>query len=197
VSGTSQRPLPTQDNTIQKYKDKHPCLKRDSNPRSQCSRDQGLCLRRCGHWDRHMRNKLAEIDITSVIFVSLSQATFVRRNLTTGSGLVRKVCCQHVSCRSCVLYKLNECLPPLNGEKHQQDAQSACRGQTARGYAIAACLTGLDDWGSTSVRAIHFCLYRLVRPTQPPVQRVPGVVTPGVERGQGVTLTTHPYLLPR
>jgi hypothetical protein len=27
--------LPTQDNTIQKYKDKHPCLKRDSNPRSQ------------------------------------------------------------------------------------------------------------------------------------------------------------------
>jgi hypothetical protein len=28
------RPLPTQDNTTQKDADKHPCLKRDSNPRS-------------------------------------------------------------------------------------------------------------------------------------------------------------------
>jgi hypothetical protein len=28
------RPLPTQDNTAQKDKDKHPCLKWDSNPRS-------------------------------------------------------------------------------------------------------------------------------------------------------------------
>jgi hypothetical protein len=29
------RPLPTQDGTTQQDKDKHPCLKPDSNPRSQ------------------------------------------------------------------------------------------------------------------------------------------------------------------
>jgi hypothetical protein len=29
-------------------------------------------------------------------------------------------------------------------------------------------------------------------PTQPPVQWVPGVLSPGVKRGPGVTLTTHP-----
>jgi hypothetical protein len=33
-------------------------------------------------------------------------------------------------------------------------------------------------------------------PTQPPVQWVPGVLSPGVKRGRGVTLTTHPYLVP-
>jgi hypothetical protein len=26
---------------------------------------------------------------------------------------------------------------------------------------------------------------------------VPGVLSPGVKRGRGVTLTTHPHLLPR
>jgi hypothetical protein len=31
------RPLPTQDSTIQRNADTYPCLKRDSNPRSQCS----------------------------------------------------------------------------------------------------------------------------------------------------------------
>jgi hypothetical protein len=34
-------------------------------------------------------------------------------------------------------------------------------------------------------------------PTQPPVQWVPGVLSPGVKRGRGVTLTTHPHLVPR
>jgi hypothetical protein len=34
-------------------------------------------------------------------------------------------------------------------------------------------------------------------PTQPPVQWVPGVPSPGVKRGRGVTLTTHPLLVPR
>jgi hypothetical protein len=29
-------------------------------------------------------------------------------------------------------------------------------------------------------------------PTQPPVQWVPGVLSPGVKRGWGVTMTTHP-----
>jgi hypothetical protein len=34
-------------------------------------------------------------------------------------------------------------------------------------------------------------------PTQPPIQWVPGVLPPGVKRGWGVTLTTHPHLVPR
>jgi hypothetical protein len=34
-------------------------------------------------------------------------------------------------------------------------------------------------------------------PTQPPVQRVPGVLSPVVKRGRGVTLTTHLHLIPR
>jgi hypothetical protein len=34
-------------------------------------------------------------------------------------------------------------------------------------------------------------------PTQPPVQWVPGVFSPGVKRGRSVTLTTHPHLVPR
>jgi hypothetical protein len=46
-----QRPLPTQDNTMQKY-DRHPCFKRDSNTRSQCPSNQGLRLRPRGKWDR-------------------------------------------------------------------------------------------------------------------------------------------------
>jgi len=33
-------------------------------------------------------------------------------------------------------------------------------------------------------------------PTQPPVQWVPGVLSPGVKRGRGVTLTTHPHPVP-
>jgi hypothetical protein len=34
-------------------------------------------------------------------------------------------------------------------------------------------------------------------PTQPPVQWVPGVLSPGLNYGQGVTLTTHPHLVSR
>jgi hypothetical protein len=33
------------------------------------------------------------------------------------------------------------------------------------------------------------------RPTQSPIQWVPGVLSPGVRRGRGVTLPTHPHLV--
>jgi hypothetical protein len=33
--------------------------------------------------------------------------------------------------------------------------------------------------------------------TQPPAQWVPGVLSPGLKRGRGVTLITHPYLVSR
>jgi hypothetical protein len=34
-------------------------------------------------------------------------------------------------------------------------------------------------------------------PTQPPAQWVPEVLSPGIKRGRGVTLTTHPHLVPK
>jgi hypothetical protein len=34
-------------------------------------------------------------------------------------------------------------------------------------------------------------------PTQPPAQRVPGILPPVVKRGRGVTLTTRLHLMPR
>jgi hypothetical protein len=44
----------------------------------------------------------------------------------------------------------------------------------------------------------EFNLSRLaLRPTQPSVQWVPGVLSPGVKRGRVVTLTTHSHLMPR
>jgi hypothetical protein len=36
-----------------------------------------------------------------------------------------------------------------------------------------------------------------LRPIQPPVQWVPGSFPPGVKRGRGVALTTHPHLVTR
>jgi hypothetical protein len=36
-----------------------------------------------------------------------------------------------------------------------------------------------------------------LRPTQPRIQWVPGVLSPGAKHGRGVTLTTHPHLVPR
>jgi hypothetical protein len=52
-AATGARNLPTQDNTTHKDEDKYPCLKRDSNPRSQCARDQGIGLRTHCHWEQH------------------------------------------------------------------------------------------------------------------------------------------------
>jgi hypothetical protein len=43
----------------------------------------------------------------------------------------------------------------------------------------------------------NLCPDRLCGPTQPPVQWVPGVLSPGVKRDRSVTLTTHPHLMPR
>jgi hypothetical protein len=36
------------------------------------------------------------------------------------------------------------------------------------------------------------CVQTALRPTQPRIQWVPEVLSPGVKRGRGVTLTTHP-----
>jgi hypothetical protein len=36
-----------------------------------------------------------------------------------------------------------------------------------------------------------------LEPTQPPVQWIQGVLSPGLKRGRGVMLTTHPHLVQR
>jgi hypothetical protein len=61
---------------------------------------------------------------------------------------------------------------------------------------------GLDGRGSIPGRGernfpLAFVSRPALRPTQPPVQWVPGVLSPGVKRDRGVTLTTHPHLVPR
>jgi hypothetical protein len=69
-------------------------------------------------------------------------------------------------------------------------ASMACSGTALQG-----------DRGSIPGRGKGFFLYPVsipaLGPTQPPVQWVPGVISPGIKRGRGVTLTTHPHLVPR
>jgi hypothetical protein len=62
------------------------------------------------------------------------------------------------------------------------------------------CLTGRSGFYPRQIQRI-FSLTSASRPalgpTQPPVQWVPGALSPGVKRGQGVMLTTHALLVPR
>jgi hypothetical protein len=41
------------------------------------------------------------------------------------------------------------------------------------------------------------CVQNRYGPTQPPVQCVPGILSPRIKRGRGVKLTTLPHLVPR
>jgi hypothetical protein len=54
---------------------------------------------------------------------------------------------------------------------------------------------GLDGRGS--IFSLASSSRPALGPTQPPVQSVPGALSPGVKRGPGVMLTTHPLLVPR
>jgi hypothetical protein len=49
--------------------------------------------------------------------------------------------------------------------------------------------TGAEDFSSTHASR------PALGPTQPPIQWVPGVLSAGVKRCRGVTLTTHPHLV--
>jgi hypothetical protein len=66
---------------------------------------------------------------------------------------------------------------------------------------LAECLT--TDWtiGGRSPAEVKIIFPSVSRPalgpTQPPMQWVPGILSAGVKRGRGVTLTTHPHLVPR
>jgi hypothetical protein len=55
-----------------------------------------------------------------------------------------------------------------------------------------------DFWLWTASAGHLVCVFRpALGTTQPPVQWVPGVLSPGAKRGRGVMLTTHPHLVPR
>jgi hypothetical protein len=60
--------------------------------------------------------------------------------------------------------------------------------------------TGLSRFDLWQRRKDGFPLAFVFRPalgpTQTPVQWVPGVISPGLKRGRGVTLTTHHHLVP-
>jgi hypothetical protein len=51
--------------------------------------------------------------------------------------------------------------------------------------------TEAEDFYST------LCAQPALGPTQPPIQWVPGALSPGIKRGRGVMLTTHPILVLR
>jgi hypothetical protein len=58
---------------------------------------------------------------------------------------------------------------------------------------------GLDDReigvrspSETKDFSLAFVSRLALGPTRPPIQWVPGVLSPGIKRGRGVTLTTHP-----
>jgi hypothetical protein len=74
----------------------------------------------------------------------------------------------------------------------------------SRGNSVSIGLVsdyGVGDRSSIPDRDRIFLLAPASRPalgpTQPPVQLVPWVLSPGVKRGRGVMLTTHPQLVPR
>jgi hypothetical protein len=70
-----------------------------------------------------------------------------------------------------------------------------------KAFSVVSCKR-IDLWFSTFLLSQKiFPLTSVSRPalgpTQPPVQWVPGVLSRGVNRGRGVTLTTHPHLMSR
>jgi hypothetical protein len=74
--------------------------------------------------------------------------------------------------------------------------------QDSRGSSVSIVTAyGLDDRGSIPDRGRGFFFQSsaprpALGPTQPPVQWVPVVLSPGVKHGRGVMLTTHPCLVP-
>jgi hypothetical protein len=65
-------------------------------------------------------------------------------------------------------------------------------------YHYSTTLFGaVDPWQGQRIFPLASVSRPALGPTQPPVQWVPGVLSPGVKHGRGVMLTTHPHLVPR
>jgi hypothetical protein len=58
-------------------------------------------------------------------------------------------------------------------------------------------LTGFDPRQRQRIFPLASASRPALGPIQPPVQWVPGVLSPGVKRGRGVMLTTRPHLVPK
>jgi hypothetical protein len=92
----------------------------------------------------------------------------------------------------------------ISGMRNYFDGHTARKSESfgrlmpgSRGSSISlVSYYGLDD-RAIDVRSPASVSRPDLRPTQPPVQWVLGVLSPGIKRGRGVTLTTHPHLLPR
>jgi hypothetical protein len=54
-----------------------------------------------------------------------------------------------------------------------------------------------DPWQGQEIFPLTSVSRPALGPTQPPVQWVPGVLSPGAKHSQGMTLTTHPHLVLR
>jgi hypothetical protein len=75
---------------------------------------------------------------------------------------------------------------------------------TSRGRSVSIVSDyGLDDRvigvrfpADAAEFSSSLCARPALGPTQPPILWVPRALTPGVKRGQDVTLTTHPHLVP-
>jgi hypothetical protein len=70
-------------------------------------------------------------------------------------------------------------------------------GSIVSDYGLDYRAIGFDLWQGKRVFPVTSVSRPALEPTQPPVQWIPGVLSPGVKRGRGVTLTTHPHLMPR
>jgi hypothetical protein len=89
--------------------------------------------------------------------------------------------------------------------RDEYDVVDTVHGNREPGSSVSTCLatgwtTGRSRFDPRQRQRI-FPLTSVSRPTlgptQPPVQWVPWALSPGLKRGRGVTLTTHPYLVPR
>jgi hypothetical protein len=68
---------------------------------------------------------------------------------------------------------------------------------TVSGYGLNDRAIGIRSPAGTKDFSSTLVSRPALSPTQPPVQWVKGVLSPGVKRGRGVMLTTHPHLVPR
>jgi hypothetical protein len=64
-------------------------------------------------------------------------------------------------------------------------------------YGLDDRAIGFDPRQGQRIFPIASFIRPALGPTQPPAQWVPRVLSPGLKSGRGVTLTTHPHLVPR
>jgi hypothetical protein len=105
--------------------------------------------------------------------------------------------CRYCNARCKVISALLRLHGTQHSLKHYVQIESRKSGSSVGSYSVWLRAGQPDDRGSIPSRGERiFPLNSLSRPalgpTQSPVQWVPGFLSPGLKRGRGVTLTTHP-----